>query len=35
MPGIQEFLEEGASLGDLWMEGHFEGGDPFQQEVGE
>jgi len=33
MPGIKEFLEEGASLGDLWMEGHFEGGDPFALEI--
>ncbi|MCD6496760.1 MAG: AAA family ATPase [Deltaproteobacteria bacterium] len=33
MPGIKEFLQEGASLGELWMEGHFEGGDPFAPEV--
>ncbi len=32
MPGIREFLQEGASLGDLWMEGHFEGGDPLAWE---
>ena len=32
MPGIKEFLDEGASLGELWMEGHFEAGDPFTQE---
>lgn len=35
MPGIKEFLEEGASLGELWMEGHFEGGDPFALEIPE
>lgn len=29
MPGIREFMQEGASLGDLWMEGQFEVGDPF------
>jgi predicted ATPase len=28
IPGIQEFTEEGASLGDLWMEGHFAFDDP-------
>ncbi|MCG6867653.1 MAG: AAA family ATPase [Gammaproteobacteria bacterium] len=32
MPGIREFLEEGASLGDLWMEGHFDVGDPLATE---
>ncbi len=32
MPGIKEFLDEGASLGELWMEGHFEAGDPLGQE---
>lgn len=32
MMGIQEFLNEGASLGDLWMEGHFEVGDPLAGE---
>ncbi len=32
MRGIKEFLAEGASLGDLWMEGHFEVGDPLAQE---
>ncbi len=35
MPGISEFLEEGASLGDLWMEGHFEVGDPLELEATE
>jgi predicted ATPase len=29
MKGIPEFLKEGASLGQLWMEGHFEVGDPL------
>jgi len=29
MPGIQEFLQQGATLGELWMEGHFEVGDPL------
>ena len=32
MRGIKEFLSEGASLGDLWMEGQFEVGDPLAQE---
>jgi len=32
MKGIREFLDEGASLGELWMEGHFEVGDPLAQE---
>jgi predicted ATPase len=29
MRGIPEFLAEGALLGHLWMEGHFEVGDPL------
>ncbi len=29
MDGIQEFLDQGASLGELWMEGHFDAGDPL------
>lgn len=29
MPGIAEFIEQGATLGDLWMEGHFDAGDPL------
>ena len=29
LPGIEAFIEEGASLGDLWMEGHFGMGDPL------
>jgi len=27
--GIKEFLEAGASMGDLWLEGHFGVGDPL------
>ena len=27
--GVREFREEGASLGSLWMEGHFGAGDPL------
>jgi len=29
MPGIAAFLEQGANLGELWMEGHFDVGDPL------
>lgn len=29
MKGVNEFMEEGASLGNLWVEGHFEAGDPL------
>jgi len=29
MQGINEFMEEGALLGNLWLEGHFEVGDPL------
>lgn len=29
MQGIKEFMAEGALLGNLWMEGHFEVGDPL------
>lgn len=29
MPGIQDFIDQGAKLGDLWMEGHFDAGDPL------
>jgi len=35
MPGIPEFISEGASLGDLWMEGHFDVGDPLSAGDGE
>ena len=27
--GVEEFVEEGAALGDLWMEGQFGAGDPL------
>lgn len=27
--GIREFIKNGASLGDLWLEGHFGAGDPL------
>ena len=27
--GVREFVEAGAQLGDLWMEGHFRVGDPL------
>lgn len=29
MPGINEFMEQGALLGNLWVEGYFDVGDPF------
>jgi predicted ATPase len=29
MCGIKEFMDEGALLGQLWLEGHFEVGDPL------
>lgn len=29
MRGINDFVNTGAALGDLWMEGHFEAGDPL------
>ena len=29
MRGVKDFIEEGASLGQLWMENHFEVGDPL------
>ncbi len=28
LDGIEEFMNEGANLGELWMEGHFNVGDP-------
>ena len=31
LPGIPEFVSEGALLGDLWMEGHFGVGDPLTE----
>jgi len=29
MPGVNEFMMEGALLGHLWVEGHFDVGDPL------
>ena len=29
LPGVREFMEAGAQLGDLWMEGRFGVGDPL------
>jgi predicted ATPase len=29
MRGVKEFVESGAQLGQLWMEGHFDVGDPL------
>ena len=29
MQGISAFLDQGANLGELWMEGHFDVGDPL------
>lgn len=29
MKGVKTFMSEGALLGDLWMENHFEAGDPL------
>lgn len=29
MRGVREFMDQGANLGDLWLEGHFEFGDPL------
>ena len=29
LPGVPQFVEEGATLGDLWMEGYFRAGDPL------
>ncbi|MGD8589267.1 MAG: AAA family ATPase [Chromatiales bacterium] len=33
LPGISEFIAEGAGLGDLWMEGYFEVDDPLCPEM--
>jgi hypothetical protein len=30
--GVREFMEAGAKLGHLWMEGHFRIGDPLVNE---
>jgi predicted ATPase len=35
MQNIKEFVDAGAKLGDLWMEGHFEVGDPLTNAGGE
>lgn len=35
MQGITEFMDQGALLGQLWMEGHFEVGDPLTSGGGE
>ncbi|MGR3984796.1 MAG: AAA family ATPase [Gammaproteobacteria bacterium] len=32
--GVKEFMEQGAQLGDLWMEGHFGVGDPLTGQGG-
>lgn len=29
MAGVNDFVAEGAQLGDLWVEGHFDAGDPL------
>ena len=34
MRGIKEFIQEGAQLGHLWMENHFEFGDPLTRAGG-
>ncbi|MCX7012701.1 MAG: AAA family ATPase [Candidatus Sumerlaeota bacterium] len=34
MRGVKEFMEEGAQLGQLWMEGYFEFGDPLTNQGG-
>jgi predicted ATPase len=34
MKGINEFIEEGALLGNLWAEGHFDVGDPLVNQGG-
>lgn len=34
MEGVMDFVQEGAKLGDLWMEGQFEVGDPLVESGG-
>ena len=34
MRGIRQFMEHGAKLGHLWMEGQFEVGDPLSRAGG-
>ena len=29
MRGVKDFMDQGAQLGHLWMEGHFNVGDPL------
>ena len=29
IPGVMEFVQAGALMGDLWLEGHFGMGDPL------
>lgn len=29
MPGIRQFMDHGAKLGQLWLEGQFDVGDPL------
>ena len=33
MPGVREFMKEGALLGQLWMEGYFEVGNPLNNKI--
>lgn len=35
LPGVSEFIKEGALLGHLWMEGHFGVGDPLVKQGAE
>ncbi len=35
MKGIEAFMSQGAALGDLWLEGHFEVGDPLRASGGQ
>lgn len=34
MQGVKEFKKQGASLGNIWMEGHFDAGDPLTKAGG-
>jgi hypothetical protein len=34
MSSVNAMVDAGASLGDLWMEGYFDVGDPFEQNGG-
>jgi hypothetical protein len=33
MKGVGEFVNNGAKLGHLWVEGHFEVGDPLAEQT--